>query len=94
MRETIARWKANGQLPSDSLPASDPLQFLLDEHTPTVVSAGYKFGAEPSEVSSVLTGTATIAHLEDNAAALTSQPLPRKHSEKLRALFGRIVEYA
>ena len=93
LEETIARWGAEGQLP-EALPAENPLGWLLSRDAPTVVSAGYKFGAEPAEVSSVLTGTATMAHLEENAEALVGPPLPAAHSSRLRHLFGGIVEYA
>ena len=93
LEETIARWGAEGQLP-EALPAENPLGWLLSPDASTVVSAGYKFGAEPPEVSSVLTGTATMAHLEENAEALVGPPLPAAHSSRLRHLFGDIVEYA
>ena len=45
-------------------------------------------------VSTVLTGTADVKHLEQNAAALEKPYLPREDKERLVALFGDIAEYA
>ena len=94
LEETMADWKDRGLVAPDALEPSKPLDWLIGGEVDSVVSAGYKFGAEPEVISTVLTGTATIAHLEENAAALRGGMLPAEHSQRLRDLFGHIVEYA
>jgi aryl-alcohol dehydrogenase-like predicted oxidoreductase len=88
----IAEWKAAGKIPADSLPEQDPLGFLVHGDVDSVVSAGYRFAAEPPAISTVLTGTANLHHLERNVAALLRPPLPEADSARLRALFGDLVE--
>jgi L-galactose dehydrogenase len=88
----IAEWQAAGKIPAGTLPASDPLGFLVHDAVDSVVSAGYRFAAGPSAVSTVLTGTANRAHLERNVAAILGPPLPEADTERLRGLFGALVE--
>jgi L-galactose dehydrogenase len=88
----IAEWKAAGKIPAGALPDRDPLGFLVHGDTDSVVSAGYRFAAEPPAISTVLTGTANLHHLERNVAALLAPPLPDADSARLRALFGELVE--
>jgi L-galactose dehydrogenase len=90
----IAEWKAAGKIPADALPAHDPLRFLVHGDVDSVVSAGYRFAAEPPAISTVLTGTANIEHLERNVAALLGPPLPQSDVERLRGLFGELAEAA
>jgi len=90
----IADWKGRGLLAADAVPEKDPLGFLVHSDVDGVVSAGYKFAAEPEAVSTVLSGTANIAHLEANVRALLGPPLPPADSARLRTLFGHIAEGA
>jgi L-galactose dehydrogenase len=92
LQELIADWKARGLLAADALPEKDPLGFLVHGDVDAVVSAGYKFAAEPEAVSTVLSGTANIAHLEANVRALLGPPLPPADSDRLRSLFGHVAE--
>ena len=57
-----------------------------------MVSAGYRFAAEPPSISTVLTGTANVEHLERNVAALLGPPLPELDTNRLRALFVHLAE--
>jgi hypothetical protein len=88
----IADWKAAGKLPAGALPEHDPLGFLVHGDVDSVVSAGYRFAAAPEAVSTVLTGTANLEHLERNVAALLGPALPDSEVARLRALFGRLAE--
>jgi L-galactose dehydrogenase len=88
----IADWKAQGKIPADSLPDHDPLGFLIHGDVDSVVSAGYRFAAAHEAISTVLTGTANLGHLERNVAALLAPPLSDAASAQLRELFGHLVE--
>jgi hypothetical protein len=88
----LAAWKAAGKIPHDALPERDPLGFLVHGDVDSVVSAGYRFATAPEAISTVLTGTANIDHLERNVAASLAPPLPEADSARLRALFGGLAE--
>lgn len=92
LNDLIASWKKTGLVSKESLPDIDPLGWLIHNQVDSLVSAGYKFGASHPAVSTVLTGTANIAHLEKNAAALEYPHLPPSDHQKLVQLFGEIGE--
>ena len=94
LEELVADWKTRGVIPADSLPASDPLGWLVHDGVSSVIGAGYKFAAGHPAVSTVLTGTANIEHLESNAAALDAPRLPEDDRRRLVTLFSHIAEYA
>ena len=58
-----------------------------------MVDAGYIFAGDHPGVSTVLTGTSSVSHLEDNARALNLLALPESDTLKLRSLFGEIAVY-
>ena len=89
----IADWKERGVIPVDSLPAKDPLGWLVHDGVDSVVSAAYKFGADHPTVSTVLTGTANVRHLDTNQAALEDPHLPESDKERLVSLFSEVAEY-
>ena len=66
-REVVARWKEEGLIAPDDLPDEGPFDWLLGGDVDSVISAGYKFGADHPAVSTVITGTSSIEHLEANA---------------------------
>ena len=94
LEQLIRDWKAAGQVPADALPDEDPLGWLVHGDVDSIVSAGYKFAADHPAIATVVTGTASIRHLEANAAALETPRLPPDDTRRLKALFGHIVEYA
>ena len=94
LEETVAEWKEAGYLPADSLSEKRPLDWLIHDAVDSVVSAGYKFAADHPAVSTVLSGTADIAHLEANAAALEDPKLSDADTSRLVELFGEVDEYA
>ena len=94
LRETVADWKARGLIARDSLSDEDPLDWLLSEKVSSIAAAAYKFAADHPAVSTVITGTMSLGHLEENAEALEDPTLPEAHKARLRKLFGHIAEYA
>ena len=94
LEDLIAEWKDRGYIAPESLPARDPLGWLVHGDVDSVVSAAYKFAADHPAIGSVITGTSTIAHLDANIAALERPRLPKADSARLKRLFGHIAEYA
>jgi L-galactose dehydrogenase len=93
LKQTVAEWKAAGHLDESDLPEKRPLDWLVHDDVDSVVSAGYKFAADHPAISTVLTGTATIAHLEANVKALENPRLDEPDRQRLVELFGKIDEY-
>ena len=94
LEQTVAEWKEKGYLQPDSLPDKDPLGWLVHDDVESVVAAGYRFAADHPAISTVLTGTSNIDHLEQNARALERPGLDAADSQRLIDLFSHIVEYA
>jgi len=94
LEQTISEWNDAGYIATNSLPEKRPLDWLVHDGVDSVVSAGYKFAANHPAVSTVLSGTASIAHLEANAAAIEDPRLPDKDTRRLIELFGEVDEYA
>ena len=93
LEQLIRDWKAAGHVPADGLPDEDPLGWLIHDDVESIVSAGYKFGADHPAIATVITGTASLRHLEGNAAALETPRLSPEDTRRLKDLFGHIVEY-
>ena len=94
LEDLIVDWKRRGRIPADSLPASNPLGWLVHGDVDSVISAGYKFAADHPAISSVLTGTSNVEHLEKNSAALEKPFLEEPDKQRLIELFGEMDEYA
>ena len=88
----VARWKEEGLIAPDDLPDDGPFDWLLGGDVDSVISAGYKFGADHPAVSTVITGTSSIEHLEANARSLEKPALPPDNHERLVRLFGDSAE--
>jgi len=87
LRETIRQWKDAGALAEDAVPDDAPLDWVLGPGVETLADAAYKFAAESPAVSSVLSGTANVAHLDANVRAILGPPLPEAISQRLRETF-------
>ena len=74
------------------MPDDDPLGWLVHDGVESVTSAAYKFAAAHPAVSSVLSGTANIGHLEDNVRSILGSPLPAADRARVHDLFGHIEE--
>jgi L-galactose dehydrogenase len=86
----IAQLKEAGDLPRDALPDQAPLDWLAHDDVESVVAAAYKFTAAHPAVSCVLTGTASVEHLQQNVRAVLGPPLPEADRQRLLDLFGPI----
>ena len=75
------------------LPDEDPLGWLIHDGVESIVDAGYKFAADHPAISTVLTGTSRIHHLEGNVRALENPTLPESDKQRLRELLGEIAIY-
>ena len=93
LEELIQEWKKKGYVEKDAVPDTKPLDWLIRNEVTSVVDAGYRFAAEPPSIATVVSGTANINHLEENAKSLESPFLPTEDSQRLKHLFNEIVEY-
>jgi aryl-alcohol dehydrogenase-like predicted oxidoreductase len=71
------------------LPADDSLRWLLDEHSPTLAAAGYRFAIAHPAVATVLAGTLNLDHLRANVQAVSAPPLPAALADRVRRIFLR-----
>ena len=94
LEQLIAEWKYSGLIDKNSLPAHDPFGWLVEGNVKSVIEAGYKFAAEPTTVSTVLTGTASIEHLMANVECLEQPYLPQHHTDRLKTTLSHIIQYA
>ena len=94
LESLISDWVNSGLINKHSLSKKDPLNWLITTDTSNVISAGYKFASDHDAISTVLTGTANIGHLEENVESIIGDSLPDEHKERLADLFGHISDYA
>jgi hypothetical protein len=86
----IGRLADAGVLADGEIDRTDPLGFLRDAGISSLSEASYRFVAHEPGVHVVLVGTGNPAHLEENARALASGPLPADVRSRLVALFGHL----
>ena len=94
LEELIEKWKTSGLIEIASLPSSDPLGWLIEGNVKSIIEAGYKFAAEPQSISTVLTGTASIPHLQMNVESVREPTLTEEHLDRLKTTLSHIIEYA
>ena len=70
-----------------------PLDWLIHDDVDSVISAGYKFAADHPGISTVLTGTSSLTHMEDNLRAMDEPTLAEDDKHRLQELFGEIAIY-
>lgn len=88
LAERLSEWRADGTIPADALKDDDPLGWLVHDDVGSVAEAAYRFAADQAGISTVLTGTANIEHLESNAAALARGPLGEADRAELLSLLA------
>jgi aryl-alcohol dehydrogenase-like predicted oxidoreductase len=93
LQQLMHEWAEEGYIERGELSEDDPLGWLVHDEVTSVVAAGYKFAADHPAISTVVTGTSSEAHLEENAAALEKPYLSADDTRRAKELFGDIVEY-
>ncbi len=81
-------WRADGSIDAHHPKIRDGFDWLVGGDVTSIIAAGYKFAAEHPAVSSVITGTSSIEHLEENVAAMEDPTLPAHHMADLKSLLG------
>ena len=71
---------------------SKALDWLSDGNSSKLISKGYQFAAEPKEITTVISGTSSIAHLEANIAALDNT-LSVNDLSRLKSEFADSASY-
>jgi aryl-alcohol dehydrogenase-like predicted oxidoreductase len=89
LNELIASLKHRNLLPH-SVPDTGALDWLLHDGVDSVTDACYRFAQEPAAVSTVLTGTANVNHLEQNLRAILAGNLPAADRQRLKETFGPV----
>ena len=89
----IKVWKDEGFICQDEISDENPLEWLVHGDVHSVVDAGYKFAADHPAISTVLTGTSSMLHLQSNVDSLEIPYLPKYDKTRLQQLFGDIAIY-
>lgn len=92
LNSLVAKLVAKGEVPSDMLDPSDPLGFLLENGVAgSLTEAAYRYCRYVPGISVVMTGTGSLAHLEENIAAINGAPLPADVLDRLSDAFGKVT---
>ena len=86
--QLLDTWREEGEIDVDHPKLRDGLDWLITADAPSIIAAGYKFAADHPAISTVITGTSNIRHLEDNVAAFENPTLPEEDAALLRCLLG------
>ena len=86
---------AGGEVDAARIDAQDPLGFAVTgSGARSLTEAAYRFSRYAADGAVVLTGTGSIAHLDDNIRAIHGAPLPRPVLDRLAELFGRVAAHS
>jgi len=86
----VREWEQAGLLQPGAVQPEAPLNWLLDDQTPSVADAAYKFAAAHPAVGSVLTGTASLDHFDANLRAILGPPLAQAKVQRVQDVFGPV----
>lgn len=87
-RTMFEQWREDGSVDIGSLDESDPFGWLLHDGVESVIDAGYRFAAMLGSVSTVITGTASVEHLEANVRSIEAPVLPQGDYNRLLEIFA------
>jgi D-threo-aldose 1-dehydrogenase len=86
----IRQWEQDGLLQPGVVPPDAALEWLVDDASPSVSAAAYKFAAAHPAVGSVLTGTASVDHFDENLEAILGPPLSAGKYQRVLDIFGPV----
>ena len=86
--QQLDAWREEGDIDVNHPNLRDGLDWLISQDVPSIIAAGYKFAADHPAISTVISGTSNISHLEENVAAFDNPALPVEDAEILRQLLG------
>src|SRR6185437_13177171 len=90
-RKLVGDAIAAGEVDPADLDAGNPLGFLVqDGVAASLTDACYRFDRHVPGAHVILTGTGSIAHLEENIRSINEPPLPATVVERLARIFGRV----
>ena len=92
LEEVMRDLKVRGLLRRDALDDIGPLDWLVHGDVDSIPAAAYRYAITPTAVSTVLTGTASLEHLESNIRAVEQGALPLDDRRRLQELFGHLDE--
>jgi len=91
LRALIAELQNSGQLASGACDKDNPLGFLTaGGKASTIPEAAYRFCRHEPGIHTVLTGTGSVEHLQENVASLLKAPLAPTDLQRLERIFGNI----
>ena len=88
LKELFDGWRNDGSVDISQLDPDDPFGWLVHNGVDSVISAGYRFAAMPPAISTVITGTSSVEHLEANVRSLEHPALPAEDHRRLVKLLG------
>lgn len=86
--QLLETWRSKGEIDVDHPKIRNGFNWLITDDAPSVIAAGYKFAADHPAISTVISGTSNINHLEENVAAFDNPSLPEEHTTLLKKLLG------
>lgn len=90
VKPLVERLIAKGEVDPAAVDAADPLGFVLKESDAgSLTEAAYRYCRHTPGMDVVLTGTGSVAHLDQNIRSITAGPLPQPVVERLNRIFGR-----
>ena len=91
LRRVVADLVARDSIDPTLLCSDDPLAFLVEEGgASSVMDAAYRYCRHTDGAHVILTGTGSVAHLEENVRSIGAPPLPPAALERLDRAFGKI----
>jgi aryl-alcohol dehydrogenase-like predicted oxidoreductase len=92
LREVLNDLAARGVVPTEAAEGGTPLEWLTRETEHSLVNAAYRFAAANPQVSTIMTGTLNMQHLQKNVRIINQPPLNNAQVARLRELFGNVAE--
>ncbi len=92
MEEVVANLKNRGFIEQEAVPDKNPLAWLLDDDTDSLIEAAYRYVAHADGVTTAMTSVKETAQLEMNLRSVQKGPLAAWKLKRLRDIFGQVAE--